>query len=109
AADAGLGERELRLIGPLGVTPPLRVYVSQFPVVTEKEPNNTAKEARELPLPATLVGRVDSPGDVDLFRFSATKGQKLIFDVHAARLGSPLEPVVTIHEPNGRELSPLVE
>jgi hypothetical protein len=97
AADAALGDREARLVGPAGVTRPLHVFVSQYPVVPEKEPNNAPEQAQAVALPATLVGRIDAAGDIDQFRFHADKGQTLIFDVHATRNGSPLEAVATLH------------
>lgn len=108
AADATLGEREMRLIGPAGVTRPLRVFVSQYPVVIANEAVRQP-DGQELQLPATLVGHINSPGDIDRFRFSAAKGQTLIFDAHARRIGSPLEPVVTIHSTAGREMPTRVE
>lgn len=103
APDAALGDRELRLIGPSGATHPIRAFVSQYLVIPDQEPNNLLAQAQEVALPATLVGRLDVPGDVDQFRFHALKGQQLVFDVHAIRLGSPLQPVATIHAVNGRE------
>ena len=109
AADAALGDREMRLIGPRGVTPPLRIFVSQYPVISEKEPNNQPSEAQQVQLPATIVGRIDGAGDVDHFRFDALKDQKLIFNVHASRIGSPLEPVVTVHSATGREMRTTLE
>lgn len=108
AADAALGEREMRLIGPAGVTRPLRLFVSQYPVVIANEAVRLP-QGQDVQLPATLVARINGPGDVDRFRFSAAKGQTLIFDVHASRTGSPLEAVVTIHSTAGREMRTRVE
>lgn len=104
SGDAALGDREMRLVGPTGVTKPLHVFISQFPVIAEKEPNNTAEQAQEIELPATLIGHVDTPGDVDQFRFHASKGQTLVFDIDAARNGSPLDAVATIHSADNREM-----
>ena len=104
SADAALGDREMRLVGPTGVTKPLHVFVSQYPVIADKEPNNTAEQAQEIELPATLIGRIDTPGDVDQFRFHASKGQTLVFDIDAARNGSPLDAVATIHSADNREM-----
>lgn len=109
SAEAALGEREFRLVGPAGVTRPLRVFVSQYPVIADKEPNNVPAEAQAVTLPATLVGRIDTPGDIDQFRFAARKGQKLVFDVDAARSGSPLEAVATIHSSDNREMRATLE
>ena len=104
AADEPLGDRELRIVTLTGVTGPLVVTVGQYPLIIEKEPNNSPDATQPVPLPACLAGKIDAPGDVDFFRFEARKGQHLIFDVHAVRLGSPLEPVITIYDAAGREL-----
>jgi hypothetical protein len=108
-ADATPGDRQMRLIGPMGVTKPIHVFVSQYPVINEKEPNSAPEQAKAVELPATLLGRIDAPGDVEQFRFHASKGQKLIFDACAARDGSPLDLVATIHSAEGREMRTTVE
>jgi hypothetical protein len=109
AQTAALGDREFRLIGPAGATKALHLFVSQFPIVAEKEPNNQPAEAQDVALPATLLGKIAEGGDVDQFRFQAVKGQRLVFDLYAARIGSPLDPVVTIHSLDGKEMRPIVE
>lgn len=104
AADAPLGDRELRLVTPTGVTAPLVVTVGQYPFFPDTEPNNAPDAAQTVKLPASLGGRVEAPGDVDCYRFEAKKGQHLVFDIFAERLGSPLDPVLVIQDSNGREL-----
>lgn len=47
-------------------------------------------------LPAVLNGRVQQPGEADDWSFEAKKGDRLDFDVRAARLGSPLDSVLQI-------------
>ena len=49
-------------------------------------------------LPATLVGTIDRPGDVDRFAFEAKTGQELIFQVVAVSMGSKLRPVLTLYD-----------
>ena len=76
--------------------------VSDVGNVVEAEPNDThatGDARRELPAPSTASST--RPGDVDYFRFTAKKGQT--FDVHcyARRLGSPLDPVMTICNADG--------
>ncbi|MDB5299378.1 MAG: peptidase domain protein, partial [Phycisphaerales bacterium] len=109
APDAALGEREVRLMSPAGVSAPLRVSVGQFPEIAEKEPNNTPETAQEVTLPATLVGKVEGGGDVDCFRFSATKDQKFVFDLHAARSGSQLDAALSVFDAKGHELSTKID
>jgi hypothetical protein len=102
-AKAALGTRELRFVTPLGVTPPVAVTVGQFPATRDAEPNNAAEQAQPLSFPTSVVGRVDVGGDVDTYRFAARRGERLVFDVHAARLGSPLDPVVLLFDAAGHE------
>ena len=102
-------ERELPAVSPAGVSAPLRVTISQYPHTAEVEPNNTPETAQRVQLPSVLTGRMDAPGDIDCFRFAAHQDEPVVFDVHAARSGSRLDPIVTIHDASGRELSPSVE
>jgi hypothetical protein len=103
-ADAALGDREMRIVTTTGVTQPLVVTVGQYTFIAEKEPNNSPEAAQTVALPACIGGRIDVAGDADFFRFAAKKGEHLLFDMHAARLGSPLEPVMTVHDGAGREM-----
>jgi len=58
--------------------------------------------ARELP--AVFNGRIDAAGNVDTWWFEATKDEKIELEVRAARLGSPLDSVLTVLDAEGKEL-----
>lgn len=85
-----------------------------YPETLEVEPNDDAAVARPLAIPSTVNGRVSSGeaalagvrtskgSDQDLFRFTARKGQKLVFDVTAQQLGSPLDSIIEVLDANGR-------
>jgi hypothetical protein len=105
AADAAPGEREIRLISPTGVSNPLRVIVEQYPLLAESEPNDAAQQAQSAVLPAVLVGKIGAAGDVDCFRFDARKGQRLVFDLSAARTGSPLDATVALYDASRKEIA----
>lgn len=104
-ADAALGDREVRFIGQAGVSSPLMISVGQFPRIAEREPNNAPDAPQDISLPCTLVGKVEGAGDVDCFRFAASKGQTLVFDLYAARARSGLDPLLSILDESGHELS----
>jgi hypothetical protein len=55
-----------------------------------------------LPTPVTVNGWVGHPGATDLWRFSARKGQPLVLEVQARRLGSPLDSYIEILDASGR-------
>jgi hypothetical protein len=78
AADAPLGDREIRLKANLGLTNPMKFQVGRVPEINEKEPNDRVPEkAIEIAHPFVLNGQV-MPGDLDKFRFRAKKGERLV-------------------------------
>jgi WD40 repeat protein len=49
--------------------------------VAEVEPNDEPSATmKATPLPATLAGKLDRPGDTDVWRFEAKRGQILVFE-----------------------------
>jgi hypothetical protein len=57
----------------------------------ERKNNDTQKTAQRVETPVTINGRISRPGDTDWYSFTAQKGEKLVIDVMARRLGSPLD------------------
>lgn len=104
ASDAPPGRRAFRVMTPQGPSDVGYLNVGQWPEVAEQEPNDTPGQAQRLTLPVTVVGRIDSE-DVDCFRFSARKGQQIVCEALAGRIGSPLEPVLAIQDTRGHELA----
>lgn len=78
------------------------VRVSNVPNALEAEPNNSFEQATVAAFPSALNGVLQEPGDVDVFRFTATKGQ--VFDVHCygRRIRSAIDPVMNIYRGNGQ-------
>lgn len=78
------------------------VHVSTIDFLNESAPNQTYKQA--LPLkdppaaPFAFHGIVSEPGQIDYFRFKAKKGERLIFQVLARSLRSPLDSVISIRQ-----------
>ena len=58
----------------------------------------------ELPVPGAITGRIGAVGEVDRFRFEATGGERLVFRVDAARLGSSLDAWLAVETVDGKEL-----
>ncbi len=83
APDTPLGEHDLRLVLPSGVSNRQRIQISTLPEISELEPNDSAQ-----PLPAfpfVLNGQIKDR-DSDLFHFSARRGQPLVFQTAARSL-----------------------
>jgi hypothetical protein len=84
---------------------PCLFAVGEFPEVLEAEPNGTPPQAQAVAPPLTINGRIDRPRDVDVFRFQAKAGSKLLLRVVARQLGSPVDSVLTIRDASEKELA----
>ncbi len=76
------------------------VLVTEGPEPVEEEPNDRPAQAR--PVAGGANGRIDRPGDVDLFRFEAAAGRTLVIETAAARRASPLDTRIEVLHPDGR-------
>lgn len=103
-AKAPLGERELRIVTPGGVSNKVDLNVTFLPVAAEAEPNTPAKPLA-VTLPATITGVINGGADIDAFKFSAKKGERLVFEVFAQRMGSALDASLKLYDPAGREVA----
>jgi len=128
ARDAAPGDRELRLKTPGGLSNPLVFCVGQLPEITEpvvtamssrppRSQNADPRAARavstkEITVPAVLNGQI-LPGEVDRFRFTAQKGQRLTLAASARALMPYLADAVpgwfqatlALYDAQGRELA----
>lgn len=103
--DAAPGPRELRVLGPNGVSNPLSIQVSDIPEVLERTPNQGTNDAHTLRLPVGVSGVIAKATESDWYRFEARAGQRLILDVQANRNGSPLDPTLVVRDAAGKELA----
>ena len=105
APDAALGPREVRIVTPEGVSNPLVLNVAELPQVLEEPPNNSLEQAQEVELPAGISGKISASDETDYYRFRAKKGQRLLFDLQAARNGSPLDSSLALLNREGKEIA----
>lgn len=99
---------------PLDEAPPLVSYgpqpaVKDLPQVAEQEPNNVPSEATPLALPGRATGKISgAPGDVDLYRFTASKGDQWIIETNAARQKSALDSKLEVLHGDGQPAARLL-
>jgi hypothetical protein len=87
---------------PQGFAPTANPFrLVDFGNVLEVEPNDQVAVGTPTKVPVACNGVIGQPGDVDFFKFAATKGQVLDFRVFARRLGSPLDAQISIHKADG--------
>lgn len=84
----------------------VRLDVSEDPEVEARGTNTSLATAQPVNLPVTINGRIGEPVDgvpiEHYFRFSARKGQRLVFEVKARRFGSDLDSVIEILDAKGQ-------
>lgn len=84
--DAPVGNRELRLGTPAGLTNPVRFQVGTLAEVREEDIWSTAEpEPKVLQLPTLVNGRI-MPGEVDRFRLEVRQGMRLLVRAQAREL-----------------------
>jgi len=129
APDAKPGRREIRVITKRGISNALPFYVGQVPEVARK-PMKTCKkpvlgkehlaqrkrppeeEEVRITVPCTMNGQV-APGEVNRYRFPASKGQRLVISVKARELvpyvadGVPgwFQAVLKLYDSGGKEVA----
>ena len=73
--------------------------------VMEQEPNNLPITAQLVTLPVIVNGRIDKPGDIDMFRFEGKAGEEIVAEIYARRLNSPLDSMLTLTDAAGKQLA----
>src|SRR5262249_24508554 len=79
------GYYPVRVVTEDGVSSVLLFCVDTLPNVAEIEDNNTPEKAQKLTLPVIVTGAC-AGGDLDHYRITASKGQRLVLEVESARL-----------------------
>ncbi|MEO8660178.1 MAG: hypothetical protein ABI693_17035 [Bryobacteraceae bacterium] len=78
----------------------LRLALGEGPEVESSGTNTTTAKAQDITGPMTINGRLLAAENN--FRFRARKGEKLVFETNARRLGSPLDSVLEVMDAAGK-------
>jgi hypothetical protein len=113
AADAPLGERDVRLATRGGISNRFRFFVGELPEINEIEPNSEKDKPQRLEsLPVVVNGQI-LDGDRDFFRFSAKAGQTFVCEVQGRKIvpyisdAVPgwLDACLTLYDASGKQLA----
>jgi hypothetical protein len=92
------GSITLVVKGAAGTSDPYELLVvEEAKLVLDREPNRGFEEAQAVSPGQTIQGEIHEPRDVDVYRFSGTKGQKLSLKIEAQRMGSALDGLLTLY------------
>jgi hypothetical protein len=87
------------------VSKPVPFSVGRLRERKEREPNDDARGAQRVSVPSIVNGRIGRPGDRDVFLIEGRAGDRIIAEVNARRLGSPLDAMLRFRDQDGRELA----
>ncbi len=112
APDALRGVRDFLLATPRGASTVGQIVIVRDKVVSETGNNDSAAKAQAIKLPATICGAIEKAEDVDIFKFTASKGQPLSFHVRSQRLQDRIhdlqkhvDPILTLRSATGSTLA----
>ena len=96
APDVEPGNHLIRVRTRSGVSHARQFFVGPFPNVEEKEPNSEFDTAQTIELNQTVEGLITTE-DVDYFKVSVKKGQRISLEVDGLRLGyTVFDPYIAI-------------
>lgn len=87
-----------RLQSPHGPSNPVRIALSEAPVLLEQEPNDEPQQAQAIAVPAEVGGQFAAPGDVDYVSFEARAGEVICIETFGERIGSGADPYLTVDQ-----------
>lgn len=89
---------------PVATSIALPERFSKLGIISERENNNSLSQARKITLPLIISGKIDYPGDSDIYEFKGKKGMEVVADVMARRYGSPLDSNLILYDAEGKIL-----
>jgi hypothetical protein len=111
-ADAAIGAYPIRVQTQDGISNVLLFTVGAFPEVTEEESRSESREhsndsmetAERIEAPVIVNGTLRG-ADRDYYRIRAKQGERLVLEVEARRLGSAIDPVLSIMDSSGKQIA----
>ncbi len=90
-----------------GISPSGHVMrISPVPNALELEPNNGFENATPVAqFPSSFNGILQEPGDVDIYKFTATAGKVFEVECYGRRVRSPIDPVMNLYKANGEGIT----
>jgi hypothetical protein len=97
-----IGIREMRVKKNRMRSNPIVYDVGALEERYETEPNDSIKRAQRVLLSKTINGRVEKPGDVDVYKVQGKANEKIAIEVTARRLNSPMDSLLRLTDSSGK-------
>ncbi|HZR17460.1 MAG TPA: hypothetical protein VFE51_09045 [Verrucomicrobiae bacterium] len=79
--------------------------VENLPECIESQSIRSIATAQAVELPVIINGRISYPGDNKVFEFEGRSGEKIVAEVFARRLDSPLDSCIRLTSSEGKQLA----
>ncbi|HAK96324.1 MAG TPA: hypothetical protein DCM87_15365 [Planctomycetes bacterium] len=100
--EAGPGVHMIAAAGGAFVSNHVPFALDTLPECLDTEPGDGPPGARKVQLPIIVNGRIDRPGDWDVFELEGNAGETIVAEVWARRLGSPLDSFLKVAGADGK-------
>lgn len=104
AADVPVGVYDARVHGLYGTSNPRSFVVGSLPEVQENDANNTQETAQPIEIGCVVNGRSNRGADVDFYKVSGKKGQRLLIECQALRIDSRFQAELRVYSSAGRRI-----
>ncbi len=104
AANVPPGIYDARVHGLYGTSNPRCFVVGTLPEVNETEANNTVDQAQAIEMGTVINGRSNGAADVDFFKITGKKGQRILAECSAIRIDSRFHGELKLYNAAGRRL-----
>jgi hypothetical protein len=79
--------------------------VDDLPECLAGPAHHSQETAQPVSVPVIINGRISEPGESDVFKFKGHAGQKIVAEVYARRLDSPLDSFLRLTDAAGKQLA----
>ena len=103
-ADCRVGEHVAQVRTKYGISDYRSFFIGALPEAKEAEPNNSLGEAQPVEMNVTVTGIVQSE-DIDYFKITGKKGDRVSAEIQALRLGYLFDPAIALLDKNRFEVA----
>jgi hypothetical protein len=96
---------QYRIPSPQGFSNPVTIGAAQAPTETEREPNDQTSSPQKVTLPCELQGRLDRPGDRDVYSIDLKAGQNVCLAAWCERAGSQGDLTLLVLDDQQKEVA----
>jgi hypothetical protein len=79
--------------------------VDDLPECFADSSNHSEATAQAVTLPVIINGRISQPGEAEVYQFAGRAGEKIVAEISARRLDSPLDSFLRLTDSTGQQLA----